>query len=923
MRCLDVNISLAETTNPESNFAMMKQGENVTEIQEEILVFHEEGEVPCEEIENTIDEQSKLKDLEDVLPNDVIGFLKRPIHHADFEWLATNPDAVELIKEISLPGDWINKDMIYEKLSGFRYFKCNFKIRVQVNAQPFNAGYLLMTYIPLHQQNTVTPSNVTTFSGLTGYRRVMLDLSEDTSAELVVPFNNILSHVDLINDNGYFGVVKLYVYSPLTGSDNVDGTVWITADDVKVSLPTGLPIQKYTPVPDFYHHGVAQSGKPDTKKDSKLQTNPPKKGKISRLAEGVGTVANVLKDVPVIGSVASTVEWAADAVGGIAGFFGFSKPIDSKPAQKETLVVANNFANYDGDSKAKSLAFYSQNETEIPVEAFGTEQDEMSFSHILAQPVYLTRFKMAQTNKQGTVIWKWPVDPLACQKSLAIDPKKTPYIPGRYICQNTYLSYLSQFFKYYRGSIRYHIRIVKTAFHSGRIRVFVVPGATPKTDLTSIDFNKVHSVVYDIRDTTTFDIEVPYKWNTPWKAIDKPFYYQTTAPNNYTPNDPTAMIYIQVVNALRNPATTADKIDFVVETSAADDFQFAVPMVNEGVRLVPSEESLRADFPAEGSFLSSGVAQSGVQILDNAGGDQMVANKIAIGEVITGWRTLLKRYSRFLVPVKNGDRWYLEPYDSVGNRMKTNIMFDHFSACDLLYRFRGGSLRVAAKTNDKFGDRQVITHEVIPHDSYQAQPDTLGAIVQSTGLEPVVEITVPFYQETIAIPTSLGNPTRFAATDHNNYLGVPYNLGTEIRSTAEMEWWRSIGEDFAFGYLVGPPKTLMNFESKECNIKWRDVLAELVSPRIYDFAVGPANTDKWKAYGAIIIQQIEVAFNGDPDAEMQRVFNNILSESNLKEYLKFSDIPADSTKGQDFLAENFKTFGYSQLVSIFRRICFN
>lgn len=901
---------------------MMKQGENVIEEQEQILTFHEEGEIARTDIENTINEQIRLKDLDDVLPNDVIGFLKRPIHYADFEWLATNPDAVELIKEVSLPGDWLKNTMIKEKLSGFRYFKCNFKIRVQVNAQPFNAGYLLMTYIPLHRQNTLTPTNVTTFSGLTGYRRVMLDLSEDTSAELVVPFNNVVSHFDLIEAMGYLGVVKLYVYSPLTGSDNVDGTVWITAEDVEVSLPTGLPITDYVPTPEF-HRGPAHAGSLP-QKDSKMKMQrTPKKGPVSTVAEGVGQVAGVLKEVPILGSIAQTVEWGSEIVGGIASFFGFSKPTDCQPAQKETLVVAGNFANYDGDSKAKSLAFFSENETEIPVEVFGTEQDEMSFSHILAQPVYLTRFKMQQANKQGTVIWKWPVDPASCQKIIPNDSTKAPYAPGRYIQQNTYLSYLSSFFKYYRGSIRYHIRIVKTAFHSGRLRVFVVPGATVATPIDTIDFNKVHSVVYDIRDTTTFDIEVPYKWNTPWKPVDGKFKQLETAPANITPNVPTAMIYIQVVNALRNPSTAADTIDFVVETSAADDFQFAVPMVNEAVRLIPSEESLRAEFPPRPEpTLSSGPAHAGDQILDNAGGEQIVANKIAIGEVITGWRTLLKRYSRYLKASSDGLHWVLVPYDSIANQDTTDVGFDHFSACELLYRFRGGSLRVAAKTPRTTSEYKVVTHEVAPHDSLTVQPDTLGAIVQSELLEPVVEIAVPFYQETIALPTQLGKPKEQFTTEAGNYTAIPNNEGTMVRSTEEMEWWRSIGEDFAFGYLVGPPKTLVSYEGRQCDESWLQKLNSLESNDAYPFALGPATPEKWAQFQVKVRDTLVEAWKGDLTPQMTQILSSTaFSEDSYAEYMRLSDLPEGSIYGQ-IAMKTLARGALFQIRPIFRRTCF-
>lgn len=468
---------------------------------------------------------------------------------------------------------------------------------------------------------------------------------------------------------------------------------------------------------------------------------------------------------------------------------------------------------------------------------------------------------------------------MSCQKILPNDPAKAPYIQNAYICQNTYLSYLSNFFKYWRGTIRYHIRIVKTAFHSGRIRVYVVPGATVDTAVDSIDFNKVHSVVYDIRDTTVFDIEVPYKWNAPWKPVDGTFRSELSAPANLTPNRPTAMVYIQVVNALRNPSTAADMIDFVVETSADKDFQFAVPMVNYGVQIAPTEESLKNDYPV---MTTSGPAHAGAQILDNAGGDQITANKIAVGEVITGWRTLLKRYSRFLQAQKDGNKFVTTPYDSIANQNKTKTDFDHFSACELLYRFRGGSLRIAAELpNDA---PLVVTHEVLPHDSLRAQPDTLGAIVQSRVLEPVQEIAVPFYQETIALPTALGKPAFWRTTDQVNYQSVPNNEGTKVRSTNQATWWRSIGEDFSFGYLVGAPKTIITYEGRNCDTSWRKLLNDTIATDFYPLAA-PTSDVFNQALLKITQQYATISKLAAPFPELQVILNRYWDDEARERYL--------------------------------------
>lgn len=891
----DVKNSLAEIETINNNSTQPKEtirNEPINEEVEQILVFHEEGVVSRDQDQEQVSSSFKqLKDLDDVLANDVIGFLKRPVHYADFVWKASEVEAIELIPKIQLPAAWISKNMIYEKLQGFRYLKCDFKIRVQVNAQPFNAGLLLLNFIPIEDQMTTTPSSLADFGGLTGYPNVTLDLGRDTSCELMVPFTSIISHFDLVRGYGYLGAVKLFVYSPLTGLDDVDGTVWITAENVEVSLPTGLPVVKVT------ESGQAQGivPAPKTSKDMKMTTRKPdKEGVLSGVASKVAETAGALKQVPVLGSVASSVEWAASAVSNVANFFGFSKPTDPEMPCRQTIVTANNFANYDGDSKAKSLAFSWTNETEIPTATFASVEDEMSFSHILSKRTYMQRFRMEKNQAQGSIIFKWPVDPTACRKSLRNDPKVAPYMPNRYICLNTFVSYICQFFKYWRGTLNYHVRIIKTCFHSGRIRVFVVPGATPLTDVTTIDFNKVHSTVYDVRDTNEFDIVVPYKWNVPWKSMDGTFI-GSDINQAITANLPTAMIYVQVVNALRNPTTAADHIEFIVEESAGDDFQVAVPLVNLGDGLVTSLEALKVDFPVEPSLygydeVDSGRAQ-GVEMLDDAGGEQIVANKIAIGERYTGFRTLLKRYARYLSPYQFGTKYILNPYSEI-SETTTRTPFDFYGIASLLYRYKSGSLRLAAKTLAKAGNCEIVVHEVEPYESVDAQSDPSGAVLQSETLEPLVELAVPFYQPSAGLLTSVGNPRGSQTEKIGTFETMPYNLGTIIRSTKLLEWWRSTGEDFSFGFLIGPPQTYVpfNVHSRSCKINWMNFLIALSNG---DYWLGTQSEELWANKTVDIYSDTNDNYGGQ-DQELRNIYDEFFNEDTKKRYIAMLPTPDDA-----------------------------
>jgi len=810
----------------ETNTTTMLNEQTHTVEEQEIVTFVEEGEVSTTDVAPTGQRVfAKLNDLDDTTTNDIKGFLERPIHVKDFEWLSSQPDAVELWK-LQLPRDWLAAKMIREKLAGFRYLRCDLKVRVQINAQPFNAGMLLLVYVPLEEQQQETTTSLASFSGLTGYRNVKLDLATDTSCEITIPFIGTISHWDLVQQYGSMGALKLMVYSPLTGLEDVDGTVWIWAENIQVSLPTGVPTPLVTTGDAHGRHTTSGAAAGPTPKDAAVTTK--KKGKIGAIAGTIGSIAHAVEDVPIIGGVATAVGWAADAVSSVANFFGFSKPNDSAVPSKQTLVVANNFANYDGDSKIKSLAFSWANETEMPVDVFGETEDEMSFKHILSREVYMDRFAMTAAEKQGRLLWKWPVDPMSCRKLRRNNASVTPYYPNHYYCENSYLSYLANFFAFWRGTIVYKFRVIKTAFHSGRIRVTVVPGATPDTDPATIDLNKNHSTIYDLRDTTEFCLSVPYKWNTPWKSLDGSFGVDS-GDTALTPNTPTAMIYVTVVNSLRNPSTAADHISFIVETSAGEDFQFAFPRTRNKVLLIPTEEQLRRDFPAKPALVSSGPAHAGeIQTLDAAPSDQLSANKIAMGEVITGWRALLKRYSKYLTYTQVEGNFTVEPYRTAALGSTTDD-FDLWSAAEALYRFVSGSviLSVVPDFPDSGRPSIVSVHTIDRHNEYDVRRTTSPQVVQSLILEPVVELGVPFYQETPAIPTHVGKPSQSDTSDvRSNFGALPFNNGTTLTSSVNGTIWRASAEDFSFGYLIGPPATLIEHEtdpSFPCDPTWKTI----------------------------------------------------------------------------------------------------
>jgi hypothetical protein len=775
---------LGSSTEANPDFA----GEQSVVETEEVMQFHQDGTVVAAERQLSAPTPEAIRaGSEDLLTNDIIGFLRRPVHLFDFVWHKTDPVHFD-IATTAYPRTWLDQTMVKEKLQGFRYLRCKLKVQIQINAQPMNAGGLILWFNPLEEQLAYNPSSFQHLGGRMGYPHVIYRCGEATAIELTVPFFGLVSHFDLVRAFGAQGVVRLSVISALTGSDDVDGACFVWAEDIDVSMPTGHPLTLT---------GLAQAGAAAERK---------RPGNVETTARALAGVASTLSSVPVIGDFAKIGNTVLGAVGGVASMFGWSKPADPEFVMTVNPVFARHMGNYNGDSKTKMLALDTKNTTNIPTDIFNTTEDEMSFRHILNRPVYIDRFKFAGTASQGTLLWSWPAEPGACNKTLLpIAPDPTDAIQR----SESYLSYLSTCAMYWRGGLKYHLKCFKTSFHSGRLRLTYVPGAEESTVYSSIDLNKCYSRIYDLRADSDIEFTIPYTYFQPWKPTEWTFPPSTASyALNKCYSVPQGMIYVSVLNALRNPTTVESEVEFLALVSADDDFQFAVPYANNHVKVIS-----RAQDAVPSSF--TGRAQSG-QLVPTTKTDIDV-NAASIGEAFTGFRQWLKRYHPLDPAVGNLGRPFQIRRVPANIDTDTETNWGAFDRAYQLYRFYSGAMRLGI-ANYEIKPFTMTTVSGAPFftdvEFTTASQATGQAAVENTFLEPFVEFEIPFYQMWPALMTGVGNPSDqdgFVAAAP--YTTLPYNRGTFTAATPfggetfNGQYYRSIGEDFSFGFLIGVPLT--------------------------------------------------------------------------------------------------------------------
>jgi hypothetical protein len=771
---------------------------------EQIMQMHEDGAVEQSEREVARSIPRPIQTAgTDLLRNDIVGFLERPVHMADFDW-TTSQTALTRILSLTLPSQWLRVPMIWEKLQGFRYLRCTLVVEIQVNSQPFNSGALVAWFNPIASQLTYQPSSTAHFGGIFGYPHVVYRCNENTAVQLRIPFFPVMSHFDLNTGIGTMGQVHVDVFSALGGVSDADGTVWCWAEDIDVSMPTGVP----NPMPTFggeAHSGPtggaptqsAAAGTPATAEKVKASTNGTTET-IFKVLAGVSAGLSLAPPLTALGRMGAAV---FGGIGAIAHFFGWSKPTDAGMTTIVEPRLGRFMTNYDGDVKTKVLALDSRNATNIPVELFNSESDEMAFSTLISRPTWMCSFNYTAAQKQGAIIFSWPVDPSACLKKSIFIPPAT----WRTVRQETYLSYLASLAQFWRGGIKYKFMFMKTPFHSGRLRFVFAPGAVLATDPTTIDFNKCYSEIHDLREKADVEFEVPYSYYQPWRLTE------SAAPGagNFDKNlwrDPQGMLYVQVVNSLRAPATASSDIACQVMTSGGADMQFAVPQVNPLLHVVSSKDEVPA-------LVFSGEAHSGIYPSSTTG---LEINAETIGEAFTGFRQWLKRYHPHPAPVRP-----YSPLDITTPTIATDLAREEtaFTRAIPLYRFQSGNLRMmVVQPNATQKTYRLTAFPAAPEYQFGTTTAYLNSgipLAETTFLEPVCEFEIPFYQPWVGIPTQAGNPTDLregSVATPEQYARVPCNRGTFIgwdqANPGDTRVYLSTAENFSYGFLMGPPVTV-------------------------------------------------------------------------------------------------------------------
>jgi len=739
--------------------------------------------------------------------HDIKDFLSRPILIDSPSW-TTAQIAGTVINAYNFPSSLLSNNMYLYKIQNFFAFRATMVFRIVMNAERFQQGRLVINWFPQATINTVKYAQaVSNLVYATQLLRVDFDASTDTDVILECPYISPMTHYNVPDQSSPFGTLTIMVYDPLispTGSTSLPVQVWAYCKDISLEYParpqSSVAGKRRGRNLVFKRSGGKAIG------DSELATmgNPP----VSESLSLISRTFSLFKNIPIVGGVANSVSWASNLASNLASSFGYSKPGVSGVIGKITPKSMANMININAPDNSTNLGMFADNEIG-EYSGFGaTKLDEMSISYIIGIPTFY--------------------DALAWDISQAADLNLhlTPVSPASFYKANSYLTVaykdplplysVGRLFKYWRGSITYTMKVVKTEFHSGRLMFVFDPGHLGGA-ISSTASSGLYREIFDLRTSNEFSVTVPYVSTKPYLKFA----------------ESTGNVLINVETPLRAPSTVSASVHVLMEVSAGPDFEFAVPIPPSIVPVFPGQSlapqglmgvSEVAEPQALGENLVSGSGDSQLsreQPISKIQDMSMNASVLCVGERITSALQLIKRF----LPIYSLDITEADAYQYTfsPNTVRANLMaapalasnlvpIDYIDYFGVMFGYRRGSIRVKFSpdtyltTGSRLGAALIDLNVVVPYPkkanaaAYATLEPMQATVIEAAENAQTLEVTLPFYSPVPFItnfPLQIGS--LYPLTDYTPSAGIIVSSLSVIQNP---RFYRAAGEDFSFGYFL-------------------------------------------------------------------------------------------------------------------------
>lgn len=449
-----------------------------------------------------------------------------------FIWTIGTPFIHSLVFPTALIDD---VPALSEYLRPFRYFRASVKIEIRVNSTQYHYGSILVSWLPNVNGSNIHIGSIYRESG---NNPIVLSAATQQSCTVIIPWVNprLFARVDTMT--GEIGTLYFRELNPLRkataeATDTVTVTVFASFVDPQVAGYRSSA----TPVPMQRDKAQAQS-----KRINPVNKEGQVKAKDNSLTSDfspLSTLSSILKSVPIVGD---TYQKFVNIVKPLAE--QLDKPNNESITTPVVQAQLRDFANGDGVDNGNLLALDRR-------AILSTEPGLMGWA-----PKSFTEMAQVPMLIQTTEI----LNSTAPFALLACIPR-AGHSPAANRIQPDYFHAAANYFRYWRGSIKYKLQFFCSSFVSCRFRLSLVVDGTVHPPLFSTAGDFVSRVV-DVKGDTVLDITVPYIYDTAYRE--------------FLAADATPSLYLSRLTSIISISPADDPSIFVnVWRSAGEDIEFA------------------------------------------------------------------------------------------------------------------------------------------------------------------------------------------------------------------------------------------------------------------------------------------------------------------------------------------------------------
>lgn len=505
-------------------------------------------------------------------------FLARPVVIDTVTW--TTATAIGPFQTLRPWKLFMANAAVTRKLNNYAFLRGKLHVKFMINATPFQYGLMRVAYRPLvgYVKDKTAALDANPIGRLIQRSQqpgVYLEPSKNAGGEMELPFFYHKNWLDITSeaDVNSFGELQFDVFAALavalTGaSSTVTIRTFAWMSDVELMGPTTKLV---------------------------LQGDEYGDSPISGPATAVANIASYLVDVPIIGSLARATQIGASTVSSIASFFGFTNVPNISNVNPIYQMSAPHLATSDISVPYQKLVLDPKTELSIDPKLFGLSgEDELALSYLKKKESLFARTSWATTDPVNGKLLNLLVTP-SLNVNVNIDNSVAATVGWR--TYHTPLSYISQLFKHWRGTLKFRFKVVGTKYHKGRLKFAFDPVGDISTTVS--ETNEVYTHILDLGEADEITIEVPYHQALAWLTVNQSQNDDWNLGTALTPNNGVAngMISVSVFNLLEAPIAPST-LSILCYVSGGDDFEFANPqgwISNGGTSYVPSFFRLQGD----------------------------------------------------------------------------------------------------------------------------------------------------------------------------------------------------------------------------------------------------------------------------------------------------------------------------------------